>query len=79
MVPISANIVAARIIPITPLGTRPGFIGARTEYDYLTKPIENWLGDTGVEFTPRAIPKVEFLSAAADTSQVVYFFLKRVG
>jgi len=76
-IPISANGIVARIVPVEG-ARRPGFVCARTEYDALSKSLDNWLADTGIVFTPRTVPKVEFLSAAADTSETVIMFLKRV-
>ena len=73
----SPGAVAVRIIPLSG-SDRPGFPGARNKH-MLDVNIKNYLGDTGVVFTPRAIPKVEYLALSADTSQIVYWFLKKVG
>jgi len=79
MIPISAGCIVARIVA-TNIPYRPGFKGDTSEVGTMNgdRLAGLFLGDTGVEFTPRAIPKVEFLSKTADTSEVVYFFVKKV-
>ena len=73
---ISSGAIAVRLIPPTGKTVRPGFVAGRTEWNVF---INKALYDTEVVFEPTNIPKVQFLSSSADTSETVYFFLKRVG
>ena len=77
MIPYSTNLLAARIIDPNS-SNRPGVVGYRTEQGALG--FFPGVGlYTGVRFKPRSIPKMEWLSFAADSSEVIYWFLKKVG
>jgi len=76
MIAISAGAIAARIIPPAGETVRPGFVAGRTEHNAF---INKNLFDTGIVFDPTSIPKVQFLSSSADTSETVLFFLRKVG
>lgn len=78
VIPISANGVLARIVDPNS-GYRPGAICIPSE-ENLGEVAELFTGiNTGVVFEPNQIPNMEFLATAGDTSQVVYWFVKKVG
>lgn len=78
MLPISANAIAARAI-ITGQVYRPG-VPALAGDEYVTKVLhKDWFelfgGFLFGTFTHLTIPEIQFLSSAADTSEVVYLYV----
>jgi len=79
-IPISANCIYARVL-ITGQVARPGYPGIKASDDYDLK-IEEFeerypFQNCGV-FPHTAIPEFQFLASSADSSEIVYMFLRKV-
>jgi len=79
-IPISANCIAARVL-IPGQVERPACLGIKAANDRnleINEFREKYFFQNMGTFTHIAIPEFQFLASAADTSQIVYMFVRKV-